>query len=89
MAFRLRDDEERTAEEILALPEEEAGAIFGGEPATVLLAGPDGGEPIPAVGDGTLEEPGRYLLLCSIPTGADPDEIAAAAESGEPPAEDP
>jgi hypothetical protein len=42
---------------------------------------------IPAVGDGTLSEPGRYLILCSIPTGADPDEyLKAAAESqGGPP----
>lgn len=92
VAFRLPDDEERTVEEILALPEEEAGAIFGGgEPAMVLLAGPDGGEPIPAVGDGTLEEPGRYLLMCSIPTGADPAEIEASLEAADegPPPEDP
>ncbi len=39
------------------------------------------------VGDGTLNEPGRYLILCAIPTGADPAEYlaAAAASNGEPP----
>ena len=52
----------------------------------MLLAAPDG-EQIAAVGDGTLAEPGRYLLLCSIPTGVDPgDYLRAAAESaGGPP----
>jgi hypothetical protein len=40
-----------------------------------------------AVGDGTLTEPGRYVLMCFIPTGADPDEYlsAAAASEGEAP----
>jgi hypothetical protein len=47
----------------------------------VLLAAP-GGEQIPAVGDGILADPGRYAIVCVIPTGADPDEyLAAAAES--------
>jgi hypothetical protein len=71
----------------VALPEAELGAIIGAaEPATVLLAEP-GGEQIPAVGDGTLTEPGRYLILCAIPTGVDPAVyLKAAAESaGGPP----
>ena len=40
-----------------------------------------------AEGDGTLTEPGRYLVLCAIPTGADPGEYlaAAAASEGGPP----
>ena len=38
--------------------------------AAVLLADP-GGEQIAAIGDGVLSEPGRYLLLCAIPTGVD------------------
>ena len=58
-------------------------AVFGGPPATVLLAKP-GGPQIDAVGDGTLTEPGRYLVACSIPVGADPDEILEA--EGPPPA---
>jgi hypothetical protein len=42
---------------------------------------------IPAVGDGTLSEPGRYGVFCAIPVGADPDEYldAAATSQGGPP----
>jgi hypothetical protein len=83
VAFRLSDGDDRTVEEILA--GDLADLLGGGPPATVLLAAP-GGEQIAAVGDGTLDEPGRYLLLCAIPTGADPDEyLAAAATSDGPP----
>ena len=83
-AIKLPADERRSATELIdaGLPD----LLAGGPPAAVLLAAP-GGEQIPAVGDGTLSEPGRYLILCSIPTGADPAEYlaAAAASNGEPP----
>jgi len=85
VAFRLADDEQRPLSELLALPQAEAMAILG-EPATVLLQAP-GGETIPAVGDGTLAEPGRYVLMCAIPTGVDPAvylEAAAASQGGPP-----
>jgi hypothetical protein len=81
VVMRIPDEEERPLEELLALPEEELGAIFGaGMPATVLLA-PPGGEQVSAVGDGTIAEPGRYAVVCFIPTGADP---AAYLESAGP-----
>jgi hypothetical protein len=64
VAFRVPDDEERSLSEIMALPQEESLGILG-EPAAVLLQAP-GGETIPAVGDGTLAEPGRYC--CSVPS---------------------
>ncbi len=86
VALRLPDDEERSGEELMALSPEEMGALFAGEPAMVILT-PPGGDQIVAVGDGTLSEPGRYLLLCAIPTGVDPDaylEAAAASEGGPP-----
>jgi hypothetical protein len=86
VAFKIHDGEDRSAEELLALPEEELLASVGPMPTTVLLAAP--GEPqIEALGDGTLAEPGRYLLLCGIPTGIDPEVyLAAAAEAaGGPP----
>lgn len=89
VAFKVPEGEERTAEELVQLSEEELGAVFAGPPTAVLLAGPDGGEQTAAVGDGTLAEPGRYVLFCSIPVGADPDELAEAAqnpEAGPPPA---
>lgn len=86
VAVRLPDDEQRTAEELVHLPPEELGpTLFAAEPALVVLT-PPGGDPIVAVGDGTLTEPGRYLVLCVIPTGVDPDEyLAAAAETAEGP----
>ena len=83
VVFKLPDDETRSIEELIALPEEEADAVLGsGPPATVLLA-PPGGEQIDAVGDGTLAEPGRYALFCGIPTGVDPEDYLNA-----PPTED-
>lgn len=77
VAFALPDDEERPVSELAILdPGELAGTL--GEPVTVLLAAP-GGEQIPAVGDGTLTDPGRYALMCFIPTGADAQEYLEAA----------
>jgi hypothetical protein len=86
VAFRLPDDEDRSVEELLSQPFEELVAMFEAEePAAVLLAAP-GGEQIAAVGDGTLTEPGRYAILCIIPTGVEPEAyLAAAAESEGPP----
>ena len=87
VAIRLPDDEARPVDELLALPEEELGELLGAAPpATVLLAEPQGPQ-VAAVGDGTLAEPGRYVIMCSIPTGADPAEYlaAAAASNGAPP----
>jgi hypothetical protein len=87
VAVRLDDGEARPVQELMQLPEAELGAIIGaGPPAAVLLAAP-GGAQIAAVGDGTLTEPGRYLLLCAIPSGVAPEVYleAAAASGGAPP----
>ena len=86
VALRIPDEEERSADELVQLPPDELEAAMGPiAPATVLLAAP-GGDQITAVGDGTLDEPGRYLLVCMIPTGVDPDAyLAAAAEAGDEP----
>lgn len=86
VAVRLPDDEQRPVEELVQLPPEELAQFFPGV-ATVLLQPPGSDDTITAEGDGTLTEPGRYLVLCAIPTGADPQEyLAAAAESeGGPP----
>lgn len=85
VAFRINDTETRSVDELIALPESELLAVAGPVPATVLLAAP-GAPQVTALGDGSLNEPGRYLLLCSIPTGVDPDEyLAAAATSIGPP----
>jgi plastocyanin len=82
VAVLLPADETRSVEELLALPMEELGALFHGPPAMVLLVAPNSDEVIPAVGDGTFTQAGRYALICAIPAGADPDEFLAAAAAG-------
>lgn len=86
VAFHLPDDERRALDALLALPPDQLFPALG-EPTAVLLQAPGSEEVIAAVGTGTLTEPGRYLLLCAIPMGADPAEyLALAAESeGGPP----
>ena len=79
VAFRLPDDETRPADELIALGEDGLNGIFQGPPSAVIVA-PPGIAGFPVVGDGTLDEPGRYLVLCSIPTGADPEAYLAAAQ---------
>ena len=85
VAIRLPDDETRSVAELMQLPPEELAAFFP-LVETVILA-PPGAEGFAVEGTGTLTEPGRYAIICAIPTGADPDEyMAAAAESeGGPP----
>lgn len=74
VAIRIPDDETRPVSELVALPQEELGAVFGGEPepATVVLAASGTTDtPGAVVGDGTLTEPGRYAIVCFLPVGSD------------------
>jgi hypothetical protein len=87
VAVRLDDGDGRSVDEIVA---GDLGAVFARPPAAVILVPPtvdgESADPIVAVGDGSLHEPGRYLVICTIPTGADPAEyLAAAATSDGPP----
>lgn len=84
VAIPLPDDETRTIPELVADPE--GLAAYFGSVETVLIAPPAAGS-IAVEGTGALNTPGRYAIICAIPTGADPDEyMAAAAESeGGPP----
>ena len=81
VALRLADDDTRTAGEILALPPEELGPLLA-DVSSVLVAAPEGPAFL-AEGSATLDEPGRYVVMCLIPTGADPDEYLAAAAEAE------
>lgn len=81
VAIRLPDDESRSIGELLQLPPEEFGAFFQ-YVDSVVIAPPEAAG-FAAVGTGTLEEPGRYAFICTIPTGADPDEFLAAAAEAE------
>lgn len=85
VAIRLPDDENRAVSELVQLPPEEMAAFFP-LVETVIIAPPteDG---FAVEGTGELTQPGRYALICVIPTGADPDEYltaAAEAEGGPP-----
>lgn len=81
VAIRVPDDEDRSAAEILQLPPEEAAEVLG-LPSAVILA-PVGGGNINAVGSGSLDEAGRYVLFCSIPVGANEAEYLEAAAVSE------
>ncbi len=91
VAFVLPETEQRTIDEIIALPQDELSGLFAGPPALVVVS-PPGSSPddaIAVLGDGTLTEPGRYLVLCSIPTGAEPAAYLAAARAGGAPPDTP
>jgi len=86
VAIRLPDDETRSADELVHLPPAELQAFFP-LVETVLITPPSQAEGFTVEGTATLREPGRYLIICAIPTGADPDEYlqAAAETEGGPP----
>lgn len=84
VAIRLPDDESRTVEELMDLPSDELGALLGAAPPATVLLAPPGAPEIEAVGDGTLNQAGRYLIMCSVPTGVDPAEYLAAAAASAP-----
>ncbi len=87
VAVRIPDSEKRSIDQLAKLSDAELEAIFTGEPTFVLLAMPGAAaaDQIAAVGDGTINEPGRYAIVCFIPTGADPQEYLDAAATSEGP----
>lgn len=78
VAFRV--ETEQPLEQLFQQPPDQLEATLGA-PVTVLLQPPGAPDPIVAVGDGILAEPGRYILMCFIPIGADPAEYLAAVEA--------
>jgi len=81
VAVRLAEDEERSVAELMQLPPAEFGALLS-DVATVIIA-PPAAEGVVVEGTGRLDEPGRYAIVCVIPTGADPNEYLAAAAEAE------
>ncbi|MCP3975232.1 MAG: hypothetical protein GY720_12175 [bacterium] len=84
VAIPLPADETRPVAELIADPE--GLAAYFGSVETVLIAPPNEGS-VAVEGTGALNTPGRYAIICAIPTGADPAEYlaaAAAAEGGPP-----
>ncbi|MGD9889796.1 MAG: hypothetical protein AB7N70_26170 [Dehalococcoidia bacterium] len=86
VAIRIADSETRSVAELVQLPDEATAGVIAEEPAMVLLA-PPRAPGFAVLGDGRFTEPGRYALVCFIPTGADPEAFLAAAamESEGPP----
>ncbi len=85
VAIPIADDETRPIGELVQ--DDLETLLTSAPPAFVVLAPPGSADPIVAVGDGVLTTPGRYALVCMIPTGVDPGVYldAAAASNGGPP----
>ena len=83
VVFRVDDDQDMSMDEIIQTAAEESDGpppewlTFSG--VAVAMPGEAGFAP---EGPVVLDEPGRYLLLCFVPTGADPAAFANAMESG-------
>lgn len=83
VVMRVDDDQTMALDDILAEVAAEPDApppdwvTFTG--ISIAMTGEAGFEP---EGPVVLDEPGRYLLMCFIPTGADPDAYREAVESG-------
>jgi plastocyanin len=77
VVMRIADGEERSVQELLELPEEETADIVQFMGVAVAPPETDGQA---VQGDLTLTEAGRYVMLCFIPVGADPDMVAEAME---------
>lgn len=92
VAVRLPDDEDRPVEDLVQLPREEIDALLGPGVTDVIISLPGQTDTPGAVaGDGVLDEPGRYAIICAIPTGVEPQtylDAAAEAEGGPPEIED-
>ena len=77
---KVADLETRTIEELLALPDEESESLVEFQGVLVALPGEAGGNPEGEGSSITVTEPGRYVLMCSIPQGADPAAVAEAMQ---------
>jgi uncharacterized cupredoxin-like copper-binding protein len=75
IVLRINDDVTESAEEILALPEDEARTKVTEAGAAFAFPG--------ETGSGTVAfEPGRYLMVCFIPVGLTPEVLAEVEASG-------
>jgi len=85
--FRIVDGEERPLSEILALPEEEAQTLTTFQGVAFAFPGEETSYP---EGDTTVNEAGRYAIVCFIPVGGDIAKMKEALanrdeEAAEPP----
>jgi len=82
IALRVKDGETRPAGTLLQLPEAERDAAAEFRGVAVAFPGEKGFTP---EGPIVLAQPGRYLFVCVIPTGADPAAYREAAKTPGPP----
>lgn len=81
VVFRIDEEEQRPVEELLQLPQEEAQGLV--EQVTGSFACP--GEEAPRAVAADLTEPGRYAMVCFVPTGFTAEvEDPATLEDAEP-----
>lgn len=79
---RLPEVEERSVEELLQLTPEEQEEMLADSVVGVSVAMPDEDGRV-VEGDLVVDEPGRYLMVCFVPTGADPEAFLSAAEESQ------
>lgn len=88
VVLRVADGETRSMDELLALPEAESESVAEFQGVLVASPGeagvnPEGGDP-----SVTLTQPGRYIIICGVPQGADPamaEEMMMQMEGAEEP----
>jgi hypothetical protein len=80
---RIADGETRPLSELLELSEEESAEVTEFKGVLVALPGTEGANPEGPGNSITMDEPGRYAIVCFIPEGADPDVVAEAMQNPE------
>jgi hypothetical protein len=79
----LPEDEDRPVSELARLSPGELGSTLDHMVGISVAAPGEDGRRV--TGELTFDEPGRYALLCLVPTGADPDEVMQAGHDPRPP----
>ncbi len=79
LAFRVADGEDRSVADLMALDEAELMTLL--ELRGVALAPPGASSTALPAPPATIEQPGRYIFACMIPTDAPPDEVMAAVQA--------
>jgi hypothetical protein len=77
IVFRIHDDVDQSIEELLELPEAEAEAMVDEVGAAFAFPGDASATTL------TLDQPGRYAMVCFIPEGTTPEAAAESEESEE------
>ena len=86
VALRVKDGDDRPLSTILALPEAERDQAAEFRGVSIAFPNEPGFTP---EGPVVLNQPGRYIFVCTIPVGADPAAYRAAAQKGGGPVEVP